>query len=521
MKKLVALCLACMLALLCAGGLAEVSKDGLPISEEKITLTGLVSSDPKVGDWNENPTVKLFEERTNIHVDWESVPAAGFAEKRNLLFASNELPDIIMRAGLSSSLEAKYAANGQLLALDELLDYAPNLRALMEQNPIIAKNITSPDGHIYSLPQLNTTEGNLINNYYINKDWLEKLNLEMPRTLEELKDVLRHFVQDDPNGNGVADEIGFAGTGKGGVSGLLGNFYGSFGMGLNRGVIDGYFQINDDNKVEMAALTDNYRKMVSYFHELWQEGLMDKDSFSQDYIPVSAKANLDQVGFVNYGNNNLWLGACRGSFVQPPVLAGPDGYHAWVGVNSLVQTNGAACITAACKNPEAAMRYLDYFYSKDGTLAIRMGIEGKSYYVEDGKYKLYDFIANDPNGLTLDEALCKWGLFGGGCLPQYITDEVDMSAAQNADTKADVETLRPDLIDPESLCKLLFSSDEAFELSVYQTDILNFVQENIVKFITGERDLAEWDDYVSQVQAMGLEQYLAIYQAAYDRWLAQ
>ena len=50
----------------------------------------------------------------------------------------------------------------QLLALDELLDYAPNLRALMEQNPIIAKNITSPDGHIYALPQLNTTEGNLI-----------------------------------------------------------------------------------------------------------------------------------------------------------------------------------------------------------------------------------------------------------------------------------------------------------------------------------------------------------------------
>ena len=134
MKKLVALCLACMLALLYAGGLAEVSKDGLPVSEEKITLTGLVSSDTKVGDWNENPTVKLFEERTNIHVDWESVPAAGFAEKRNLLFASNELPDIIMRAGLSSSLEAKYAANGQLLALDELLDYAPNLRALMEHS---------------------------------------------------------------------------------------------------------------------------------------------------------------------------------------------------------------------------------------------------------------------------------------------------------------------------------------------------------------------------------------------------
>ena len=75
MKKLVALCLACMLALLCAGGLAEVSKDGLPVSEEKITLTGLVSSDTKVGDWNENPTVKLFEERTNIQSAICSLPA--------------------------------------------------------------------------------------------------------------------------------------------------------------------------------------------------------------------------------------------------------------------------------------------------------------------------------------------------------------------------------------------------------------------------------------------------------------
>ena len=99
----------------------------------------MVALNANVKDWNEHPALKRMEELTGIHIEWECVPDAGFTEKRNLAFASDDLPDIILRAKISPQEEMKYAANGQLVALDEYLDYAPNLSALIEQDDAIRK----------------------------------------------------------------------------------------------------------------------------------------------------------------------------------------------------------------------------------------------------------------------------------------------------------------------------------------------------------------------------------------------
>lgn len=131
-----------------AAGDSNVNAEGFPIVNEPITLRGMVALNANVKDWNEHPALKRMEELTGIHIEWECVPDAGFTEKRNLAFASDDLPDIILRAKISPQEEMKYAANGQLVALDEYLDYAPNLSALIEQDDAIRKGITMPDGHI-------------------------------------------------------------------------------------------------------------------------------------------------------------------------------------------------------------------------------------------------------------------------------------------------------------------------------------------------------------------------------------
>lgn len=83
------------------------------------------------------------------------MPDAGFTEKRNLAFASDDLPDIILRAKISPQEEMKYAANGQLVALDEYLDYAPNLSALIEQDDAIRKAL--PCRTAISIPARSST----------------------------------------------------------------------------------------------------------------------------------------------------------------------------------------------------------------------------------------------------------------------------------------------------------------------------------------------------------------------------
>lgn len=520
MKKLVRLLsLVLALCMLASVAMAEVSKTELPVSSEPITLTALVAKYSVVGDWNTHPAAMLLSKVTGVNIQWEVVADASFIEKRNLLFGSNDLPDIIMRSKLTATDEAKYAANGQLYPLDTLLDYAPNFSALLDANPGIRNNITSPDGHIYSLPQLNTTEGNLVDNYFINTAWLDKLGLKMPATTDELTEVLRAFVNNDPNGNGQKDEIGLSSAGKDNLFEAFHRFYGAFGMGKNNGMIDGYFQVNDEGKVEFAPTTQNYRELLTWLNQLWAEGLMDKDSFSQDYTSISAKAGLDQVGFVLYGNNDQWLGTAKDNFVQPPVLAGPHGDAYWTTMNGYVQTTGVACITSACSNPEAAMRYLDTYYSEWGTVTVRMGIEGESYYVdENGAYQLYDSIKHNPDGLSLDEAVSKYALYCGGNVPQYITDKVDQSAAQLEKTKASTETMRANLLDFNAIPKLHFSEKEIMKVSRYKTDVLAFAEENIVNFITGKRDLAEYDTFVDDLKNMDVAGYEAVYQAAFDRW---
>lgn len=234
--------------------------------------------------------------------EWECVPDAGFTEKRNLAFASDDLPDIILRAKISPQEEMKYAANGQLVALDEYLDYAPNLSALIEQDDAIRKGITMPDGHIYSCPQLNKTEGNLIHHYWINKTWLDNLGLEAPTTVDELYDVLVAFRDNDPNGNGQKDEIPYCVVGKDYPHRMFYDLLGSWGFGIN-GVMDSdyafsWLDIDDAGKVRFIGREDKFKNMVEFYNKLWTEGLVDKESYSQDQTQAAAKVNAGQVGFV-------------------------------------------------------------------------------------------------------------------------------------------------------------------------------------------------------------------------------
>lgn len=194
------------------------------------------------------------------------------------------------------------------------------------------------------------------------------------------------------------------------------------------------------------------------------------------------------------------------------------GDRALINVESNVQMTGVAVITTANKYPEATMRWLDYFYSEEGTVLCRLGIEGESYEVVDGKYQLLDNIKNNPDGLTLDQALGQWAIFPGGYLPQYITNEVDQSAAQLPETKAANDVVRDYVVPFETVPRVKFTEEESIKLGTYAQDIVNYATENVVKFITGEKSLSEWDAYVAELNNMPVEDYIKINQDAYDRW---
>lgn len=498
-----------------------VNKTGLPIVDEPITLKGLVALDIKVSDWNTHPAAVELENRTNIYIDWECVAQEGFTEKRNLIFASNTLPDLVMRAALSVEQEVKYSSAGQIIALDPYFEeYAPNFNALLESNEGIYKNIVLPDGHVYSMPQLNATEGNLIDKHWINQVWLDNLNLEMPETTEELYDVLKAFKEEDANGDGdPSNEIPFS-SNKTYASDLIKPYYGAWRFGKNHGIIDRYLDVDDENKVRLIPLEPNYKEILSYLNRLWTENLLDHEVFSQNETQLVSKITDNSVGYSAQTNQNQWMGARRDDFVAAPSLTGPYGDNAWVQVSPFVQTTGTFVITNVNPYPEATMRWVDYFYSKEGMVLIRLGIEGKSYIINDeGNYELLPEIQNPPDGLSMTQAHAKWALYFGGCVPQYITDEIDLSSAQLPEIKAATELLRPYLVPYEDIPRLKYTEEETIALGRFAEDIRNFIDENSVKFITGERSLDEFDQFVKDLQVMDIDEYLKVQQASFDRWL--
>src|SRR5699024_8902076 len=101
-------------------------------------------------------TLNILKDKTNIDFEYSMVPEDGYAEKKNLAFANDDLPDVFLHADLKPSDEVKYGKQGMLIPLEELIDkYAPNLKKIFKDDPEIKQTLTAQDGHIYTLPKIN------------------------------------------------------------------------------------------------------------------------------------------------------------------------------------------------------------------------------------------------------------------------------------------------------------------------------------------------------------------------------
>ncbi|MFO3718283.1 extracellular solute-binding protein, partial [Anaerococcus sp. ENR1011] len=193
------------------------------IVDEKITMT-MVAPGLGINEWNDMDFVKDYEEKTNVHMDITTPPQSEFKTKLNLDFASGDIPDVIYAGGpntLNAAAEVDYGSQGLLAPLEDLIpEYAPNFNKLMEEDPEIKKSITTTDGHIYAIPHINEgpTSKWIMGPVWYNGEWLDNLGVkDLPKTTDEFYDLMVRFKNEDPNGNGEADEIPISDVNFGGI----------------------------------------------------------------------------------------------------------------------------------------------------------------------------------------------------------------------------------------------------------------------------------------------------------------
>ena len=202
-------CIAVLLVLLplCFVGCTKEVSQEQPV----VSLTALqYEVESQVIDFSDMWFFRQLEEQTGVHVDFEEVKDANWKTRVSLMFASSSYKDLILRGSLDT--EEYGVSQGLLVPLDDYLEeHMPNYFSRLRLDGA-DDALLSSDGRSYYVGFLLAQNLNTDGHFFINRNWLDKLGLAVPTTIEELTDVLRAFRDGDPNGNGLADEVPYQAT---------------------------------------------------------------------------------------------------------------------------------------------------------------------------------------------------------------------------------------------------------------------------------------------------------------------
>lgn len=482
--------------------------------------------------WNDALWVQELEKRLNVKINFEGPlvgpTTADYIQAVQILLNSGDYPDILFfdwanySGGLAGAVEDGVVLN--VSASPEYWDLMTNWRTVLDNNELIRKSATLDDGSSVIFGHVEeTTARSYYNGYAIRGDILEQVGKEVPTTIDELYDVFVAIKAMDESIYPLTDESSNT---------TINNLLPAWGMKRNNTVP---YPDPDTGKITFwtsykdgEAFTD----FVTTMNKWYNEGLIDPDFASQDWDGRTAKMTTSKSVFsyllpqqytswknaIITGNPEL-EGIAYFYGMEP--LIGPAGKkYNTNNMNNWVSAGGNVVTVAAAQSgkAEAALRVIDYLYSPEGTDLISWGVEGVSYTVNaDGKKEWSELVTNDPD-FSFGDAVFKYALPTQGDWPKIMSYEAWL----------DQETVDPDArrahenylkSDPSlGMPNIRLTQEESEAYNQIMTDIKTLIDENFINFITGVRPLSDVPVVLQQIEDMGINEALAIYQGAYDRY---
>lgn len=256
--------------------------------EETVTMHVGQAIDPTdtslpAGDTPENNQyTRHIREQLNVEtkIIWQTATGKDYDQKVNLAIASNDLPDLVV---VNDAQLRQMVKAGQVADLTAVFErYAsPAIKGIIEKTEGRALDAVTFDGKMMALPNV-TARGDAVHTMWIRKDWLDKLELEVPKTVDELREVARAFVENDPDGNGAKDTIGISGPQAGGK--LHANFIASsnntFGLDPIFSAFlayPGFWIEGGDGKPVYGSIQPEVKTALGALREMYAEGLIDPE----------------------------------------------------------------------------------------------------------------------------------------------------------------------------------------------------------------------------------------------------
>lgn len=457
---------------------------------------------------NNFPVFKEAAKRTNVTLKGTaSQTATNSKEMFNLMMVSGDIPDIV-HYNVKGDFN-KYGSEGAFAPLNELIDkHAPNIKAFLEQRPDVKKFATAPDGKMYFLSFV--PDGLVAKGWFIRQDWLKALNMQQPKTVDELYQVLKAFKEKDPNKNGKADEIPyFNRVNKGGAQDLL-MFWNSY-----RGIYA------DQGKVKYGPYEANYETAVANIAKWYKEGLIDPEIFTR-----GAKAREVLLGDNVGGVSHDWFSSTAGyndtlKDKVPGILFAPmappassDGVVREETKRATVSESGWA-ISTSNKHQVETIQYFDFWFTPEGRRLMNFGIEGVHYNLIDGKPKFKDSLLTGSKpvleALQAEGAQMEVGFHQDFAYEEQWTNKTALAGVKEYNEKK---------YPIEQFPVLTFTDGEKKKLDSIMKSIQTFTDEKFQKWVLGTEPVAgNFEKFRQQLKAMGLDEVISIQQAAYDRYM--
>jgi putative aldouronate transport system substrate-binding protein len=471
----------------------------------EITWAGHADTTPPAeeGTWFQ----KYLEEKWNVKITPLNISFSEI-EAWDLYFASGNTADYISQPGPRYNTLIDQALV-RPISLEMLYKYAPNWMAktieMVGSKEAVEQMLTYADGNVYCMPYIAYTAAFPFS-AYIRTDWLEKVGLDVPKTLDEYHDVISAFVHNDPDGDGENNTLG--------ISGANGNFHYVFGA---YGIMMNSYYLQDDGTVIYTSVDPAYKEALKTLAAWYAEGLIDPETFTDNRANLREKWASGRIGIMN---DNAWWGeAARGNnsvfnmlynndpdakVTIFPAVTGPTGLSGASYYYPNITGQGCVLFGADTTDEEVIriMQMKESFTYIDEYIKGRYGEEGVQYTInEEGTLVMspeWDFVMQRSYGVGQFYAL----------QPQSIAD------ASVVLTPQDIATNELALQSNKVYSGRNFYAPRPNEAeNTYGADVATIVNEYYANAIMGKVDVdATWDDYVSRVNAAGLTDIIKEYE---------
>jgi putative aldouronate transport system substrate-binding protein len=366
-----------LLASACSGGGGD-SKEGQAATSELTVMAPLFGTAPDPGGELQQAVEKLIGKK--LKITW--VPNAEYGDKSNVTLASDKIPDVMVANEKSPSF-VKAAEAGAFWDLTGKLDKYPNLKPANEQT---AKN-SMTNGKTYGIYRVRPL---LRSGIVIRKDWLAKLGLKEPQTVDDLYTIAKAFTEQDPDGNGKKDTYGL----------IIPKWPGNYASASPYDVIETWFGAPNgwgerDGKLVPGFDTPEFLTANTWLRKWVQEGLVNPDFATLD------SANWNDPFVQGKGGMIIDVNVRATQLLDLFKEKNPKDFDKVTLVGNLKRSDGQKfsypftgynMVMAISKQHirteeqlDQVLQTLDRLESKKGSILLTNGIEGRNFKA-DGQY---------------------------------------------------------------------------------------------------------------------------------------